>query len=44
VGGYTASTVLSQRWFWIRHISAGVAGPWVPLADNPLATNVCTFN
>jgi hypothetical protein len=44
VGGYTAGTLLSQRWFWIRHISAGVAGPWVPLAENPLATNVCAFN
>jgi len=43
VGGYTAGTTLSQRWFWIR-VNTGVPGPWVPLADNPLATNSCAFN
>ena len=43
VGGYTAGPLLSQRWFWVRHISAGVTSPWVALAENPLATNVCAF-
>ena len=43
VGGYTAGTLLSQRWFWIRQ-NTGVAGPWVALAENPLATNVCAAN
>jgi hypothetical protein len=43
VGGYTAGTLLSQRWFWIR-VNTGVPGPWVALADNPLATNSCAFN
>ena len=40
VGGYTAGTTLVQRWFWIRQ-NTGVPGPWVALADNPLATNAC---
>jgi hypothetical protein len=38
VGGYLAGTTV-YRWFWIRYGS----GPWIPLAGNPLATNVCAL-
>ena len=37
VGGYLAGPTTVHRWFWIRYNS----GPWIALAGNPLATNVC---
>jgi mannan endo-1,4-beta-mannosidase len=39
VGGYLAGPTTVHRWFWIRYGS----GPWIALADNPLATNVCAL-
>lgn len=39
VGGYLAGPTTVQRWFWIRYGS----GPWISLAENPLATNVCAL-
>lgn len=41
VGGYLKSTVLSNRWFWVRYTGASGTTPWVPLTPNPLATNLC---
>jgi hypothetical protein len=39
VGGYLAGPTTVSRWFWIRYGS----GPWIALADNPLATNICAL-
>jgi hypothetical protein len=39
VGGYLAGPTTVHRWFWIRYGS----GPWIALAGNPLATNVCAL-
>ncbi len=42
VGGYLSSTLLMNRWFWVRYIRNGTtATPWVPLNPSPLATNQC---
>jgi hypothetical protein len=39
VGGYLAGPTTVSRWFWVRYQS----GPWIPLAGNPLATNICAI-